>query len=115
MITTLISAALLSGTLTIPPPSFKTERTLLYTAATLDIISTRLAINNGGYEANPLLGRNPSNKKLVVGKLLAVAVIELTNHYLKKKHAYGRVKFNYWIGIIMWGVASYFNFQGAFK
>lgn len=115
MISTIISAALLSGTLTLPPPSFKQERTLLYTVAALDVISTRLAINNGGHEANPLFGKYPSNKKLIIGKLVGIAIIELSNHYLKKKYKWGRMKFNYWLAIISWGVASYFNFQGAFK
>jgi len=87
----------------------------LYTAAVLDIVSTRLALNNGGYERNPFLGKAPSNTRLIAMKMIGIAVIELSNYYLKKKHKYGRVKLNYWIGILAWGVATYFNLQGAFR
>lgn len=41
----------------------------------LDVASTRYAINRGGTEMNPLLGKNPSTEKLLLSKAVMVPLM----------------------------------------
>lgn len=45
------------------------------TLQALDIASTRYAINKGGVETNPLLGKNPSIEKLLLSKAIIIPVM----------------------------------------
>ncbi len=40
-----------------------------------DVLSTRYAINRGGVESNPLLGKNPSVEKLLLSKIIIIPVV----------------------------------------
>lgn len=40
-----------------------------------DVLSTRYAINRGGTEMNPLLGKNPSVEKLLLSKAIIIPVM----------------------------------------
>lgn len=41
----------------------------------LDIASTRYAINKGGQETNPLLGKSPSTEKLILSKAVIIPIM----------------------------------------
>lgn len=41
----------------------------------LDVASTRYAINRGGTETNPLLGKDPSVEKLLLSKAIIIPVM----------------------------------------
>jgi len=42
-----------------------------------DVWTTERALDNGGYECNPLFGSDPSDGKLIAGKVVMVAVLAL--------------------------------------
>jgi hypothetical protein len=115
----LILSALFISTLTLPAPSLKIERTLLYTSAVTDIVTTRLAIKNGATEGNPILnkivGKEPSTLKLIGVKLAAIGIIELlAKHHMNKKQ-YSKAKYFYFIATYMWFLASGLNLSWQFK
>lgn len=95
--------------------SYKVERILLITSATLDIVTTRNAIINGAYEGNPLLnklvGKKPSTIKLVGVKLFSIGLTEVSANYLKNKGKHNEARFLYWISIISWTYVSGLNLR----
>lgn len=104
---------------TAPQPSYKAERIALYVSAAADILTTRIAIQKGSYEGNPIaakiVGRKPSTLKLIGLKAVALAVTEWSarNHKKRGEHEYARLL--YWItaASAMW--VSGWNLQWAWK
>lgn len=57
--------------------SDKNERKFYYFMGLqlLDVASTEYVIRNGGYESNPILGRNPSLEKLLLTKVAVIPIV----------------------------------------
>lgn len=106
----------------VPAQAQTTERSTglriaLVAAATADVVTTRIAIRNGGREANGLLtriiGPQPSTLKLVGVKLAAIGLIEASSAHLRRKGQHGLARANYWIATLAWAWASGWNLQWA--
>jgi len=40
-----------------------------------DAVTTRRVLDEGGYEMNPLIGKNPSNEELILAKSIGIGVL----------------------------------------
>ncbi len=50
-------------------------RTYIFTGTVVaDLVTTRMLLDNGGIERNPVLGKRPSNQMLVTAGALAIAI-----------------------------------------
>jgi hypothetical protein len=114
----LIFAAALAIPLSSPVPAIEPNtprltgaRVAMYTAAALDIVSTKYVLANGGRETNALLGRQPSTGKLLAFKAVMLAVNDATGQYLLRKGKVGQAKFVYWFAAGVGFLASAWNFQ----
>jgi hypothetical protein len=102
-----------------PEPSYKAERIALYVTAAADIITTRVALHKGSYEGNALLaklvGRKPSTLKLVAVKAGSIALTEWARRFYVKRGQSDTARFLYWWSVLLWGYASGWNLQWAWK
>ena len=65
--------------------AFAPSLPLLIGASALDVASTRSAVGNGSYEANPLYGRRPSLARLVTIKAAFDLPVVLGSHFLDRR------------------------------
>lgn len=86
-------------------------RAAMYGAAALDFGSTLYALDRGGRELNPLLGKRPSAGRVLALKAIGVLVNDLAGRYWLRKGRVGRAKFVYWFAASVAFVASVWNFQ----
>lgn len=54
----------------------------------LDVVTTKMALDDGGYEQNKLYGKHPDDKRLIAILLLKTAVVRGVNYYAEDNTAY---------------------------
>ena len=119
MLSSLMCAALLASTLSLPQPRLKGERIALYLAAASDVLTTRMAFRHGAHEGNPLLtpiiGKTPSTLKLVAVKVASIGVIEYAASYWRRRGRHKVARAIYHLSALSWGYAAGFNLRFVFK
>lgn len=116
---TLLAAALLASTLSLPAPSFTADRVAFYAAAAADVITTELALHRGHREGNPLLtpiiGEHPRLLTVVAIKAGAIGLVEAVAAWHRRHGRYGWARAMYRLGTVLWVAAAAANLRFAFR